>query len=306
MNISIKEARRQGLIELESLDFDLNLKSLEVDLLLLHALKIEGAGREYLISQSEQIISENTLEIFLDLVARRKTLEPIAYLINQKEFLGREFYVDRRVLIPRPETEELVQLVVKRIVEKNEICRLIDIGTGSGCIPISILAELPSKSVESLIENSFVTDISEDAIKVAKINACRLLPMQFIPKFIKADLLGEELIGLLERETSIFITANLPYIAENDSEVDQSVRKFEPSVALFSEDEGLRHIFKLLSQVCNLINVLKLPENSLSLFLEIGHTQGNRVVSEAIKMGFKSVILHSDLSEKDRFVECIA
>lgn len=62
--------------------------------------------------------------------------------------------------------------------------------------------------------------------------------MQFIPKFFKADLLGKELVGVLERGTSIFITANLPYIAENDSEVDQSVRKFEPSLALFSEDEG--------------------------------------------------------------------
>ncbi len=306
MNKSLKEVRRQGLKELESLDFDPNMKSLEVDLLLLHALKIEGAGREYLISQSEQIISENTLEIFLDLVTRRKTLEPIAYLINQKEFLGREFYVDKRVLIPRPETEELVHLVLKRISEKKEVCRLIDIGTGSGCIPISILAELASKGVGSLVSNSFATDISEDAIKVAKINACRLLPMQLIPKFVKTDLLGGELIEQLECDLRIYITANLPYIAHEDIEVDQSVKKFEPSLALFSEEEGLSHIYKLLNQVYNLIKTLKLPENYLSLFLEIGHTQGNRVVSEAIKTGFKSVILHSDFSEKDRIVECIA
>lgn len=306
MNNSIKEVRRQGLIELGSLDIDPNIKSLEIDLLLLHALKMEGAGRAYLISQSEQIISENTLEIFLDLIARRKTLEPIAYLINQKEFLGREFYVDKRVLIPRPETEELVQLVIRRILEYKRTCTLVDVGTGSGCIPISILAELVSKSTESLVNNSLATDVSEDAIKVAKINACRLLSMQVIPKFIKADLLSNELIGLLKRETPIFITANLPYIAENDSEICPSVRKYEPGLALFSEEEGLNHIFKLLCQAYNLINILELPKNYLSLFLEIGHTQGNRVVSEAIKMGFKSVILHSDLSQKDRFVECIA
>ena len=303
--IFIKDLRRQGFIKLENIQPDANLRSLEADLLLLHALNLEGAGREYLISNSLELVSINIHAIFDGLLKRRCLGEPISYILNRREFFGRDFYVDKRVLIPRSETESLVEIALSRITELNVPTNIIDIGTGSSCIIVSVLSELIEKGHSSLINRSFATDLSDDALKVAKINSSRLLPMEHQPRFFKADLLSTEVLKELSSDDPLVILANLPYIDVLDPETSSFVRDFEPSTALFSANEGRYHISQLLNQVSELSNTLKYKENKILLYLEVGYKQGNKVQFEANKIGFKSAIVHADLSGKDRIVECI-
>jgi len=303
--ISIRDLRRQGFLALENIQSDANLRSLEADLLLLHALKIEGAGREYLISNSLEVISTNICAIYENLLKRRCSGEPLSYIQNRREFFGREFYVDKRVLIPRSETERLVELALSKVIEFNVPTNILDIGTGSSCIVVSILSELIERGRSSLINRSIATDLSDDALKVAKINSSRILPLEYQPYFFKADLLSDEVVKELSSDVPLVILANLPYIDVLDPETCHNVRAFEPSRALFSENDGLNHIFQLLTQVSELYNSLKYKENNIVLYLEVGYKQGNKVQFEANKTGFKSAIIHADLSGKDRIVECI-
>ncbi len=303
--ISLKDLRRQGFLKLENIQAQPDLRSLEADLILLHALKIEGAGREYLISKSLDIVSSDVVSIYLDLLERRSTGEPLAYILNKKEFYGRDFYVDKRVLIPRPETEILVEKALSQIVKENVPINLIDIGTGSGCILISIICELIKLGHSALVDQSISTDMSEEALRLAKINSARLIPMENAPKFLKSDLLSSEVVGNINNKCPLVIIANLPYIDQLDPETCDLVRNFEPNEALFSENEGLQHIFKLLAQVSDLSNSLEFKNNNISLYLEIGYKQANRVQFEANKIGFRSVIVHTDLGGRDRIIECI-
>lgn len=302
---SLKDLRRQGFIKLENIQAQPDLRSLEADLILLHALKIEGAGREYLISKSLDVVSVDVISIYFDLLERRSTGEPLAYILNKKEFYGRDFYVDKRVLIPRPDTEILVEKALTKIVKQNVPTNIVDIGTGSGCILVSMISELIERGHSTLLNQSIATDMSEEALRLAKINSARLLPLDHAPKFLKSDLLSSEVVGRIDNKCPLVILANLPYIDELDPETCDQVRHFEPNEALFSRNEGLEHIFKLLAQVSDLSNFLEFKENKISLFLEIGYKQANRVEFEANKIGFRSVIVHVDLSGKDRIIECI-
>ncbi len=302
---SLKDLRRQGFLILENIQPEPDLRSLEADLILLHALKIEGAGREYLISKSFDILSADVLSIYIDLLERRSTGEPLAYILNKKEFYGRDFYVDKRVLIPRPDTEILVEKALSMIIKQSVSSNIIDIGTGSGCILISIIGELLKLGHSSLINQSIATDMSEEALRVAKINSARLLPMENAPKFLKTDLMSSEIVEEINTKLPLVILANLPYIDELDPETCELVRHFEPKKALFSDNEGLEHIFMLLDQVSKLSNFLEFKNNNISLYLEIGYKQANRVQFEANKIGFRSVIVHADLGGRDRIIECI-
>ncbi len=303
-DLTIKELRRKGFFALKEVQSNDDIRSLEADLILLSALKIEGAGREYLFSNSLESVSADVSVIFLDLLARRSVGEPLAYILNRKEFFGRDFYVDHRVLIPRPETETLVEKALAFIIEQNQKINLIDIGTGSGCIMTSLLGELVNRNLSSLVNIKVASDLSEDALRVAKINTSRLLPMDQIPRFIKADLFSNELVTEVNSEHPLIILANLPYIEVEDQEICKFVRQFEPNRALFSEEGGLQHVFRLLAQVASTHKTLEFKDKSIKLYLEIGYKQANRVQFEASKNGFKSVILHSDLAGKDRIIEC--
>lgn len=201
---------------------------LNCEILLAHIL---GKSREYVFAHNFDDVPEKKITEFLKLVSENRNGCPIAYLISSKEFYGLDFYVDERVLIPRPETELLLDIAVSCLPDRG---RVLDVGTGSGAIAVSLLKKLPDISAVAL-------DISSDALSVAKINAGKHGVLDRI-EFIQSDLL-EGVSGGFD-----VICANLPYIGSEDF-VHENVRKFEPNGALFPGEDGLGLYKKLFQQL---------------------------------------------------------
>lgn len=204
---------------------------------------VMGRDRAYLLSHGEDAVSESVLGRFLDLFGRMIQGEPVAYILGNKEFFGLDFTVDHRVLIPRPETEHLVEKILDYARSSSKggderQLRILDVGTGSGCIAISVAKHLPSAEVVGI-------DISADALAVALGNALAHGVDDRVT-FHQSDLLAS-VDGLFD-----IIVANLPYIGEKRfSFVSKSAADYEPHVALFGGDDGLalyRRFFEQLSR----------------------------------------------------------
>lgn len=197
-----------------------------------------GRTREYLLAHPYEVLEDGSLERYHTLFGRMLAGEPVAYLLGKKEFFGLEFFVDGRVLIPRPETEHLVEYVLN-FVRKSGIRepKILDLGTGSGCIAVSLAKHLPSAWVAG-------SDISLEALEVAKKNAV-FHGVEGRTGFFQADLL-EGLEGPFD-----VIALNLPYIGEKRfSFVSKSAVDYEPHLALFGGEDGLelyRRFFEQLS-----------------------------------------------------------
>ena len=201
---------------------------LNCEILLAHIL---GKSREYVFAHNSDDVTEKEFAGFLELVLENHGGRPIAYLISKKEFYGLDFYVDERVLIPRPETELLLDIAVSCLPDHG---RVLDIGTGSGAIAISLVKKLPDIS-------AVASDISSDALSVARINAGKHGVLDRI-EFVQSDLL-KDISGSFD-----VICANLPYIGSGDF-VDENVRKLEPDKALFPGEDGLGLYKKLFQQL---------------------------------------------------------
>lgn len=199
-----------------------------------------GIGRLKFISDPDQEVSEKVAASFRKVVERRAKHEPVAYITGVKEFYGAEFAVTPDVLIPRPETELLVEKVLE-VLKAGEGClRVLDLGTGSGCIAVTLAREMVSfgRAVGVV-----AVDKSERALFVAQRNAKR----QEVTGHIK--FLGSDWFSALDAQDDRFdvIVSNPPYIAEGDTNLSPSV-KFEPELALFSGPDGLRDISIILEQ----------------------------------------------------------
>jgi len=205
---------------------------LDVELLLGELLQKD---RVYLMAHDDAVVSSFELDGFRDLIKRRKTGLPMAYILGKKEFYGLEFRVNEHVLIPRPETEILVEAVISSI-EEGEL--LVDVGTGSGCIPITILCHRPEL-------RAVAVDISEEALQVAKENAKRHGVGERLQCF-PSDLLKNLPLGLLEGKQFV-VTANLPYVPLDHGVNEEA--QFEPSLALYAKNEGLDLYQKLFDQL---------------------------------------------------------
>lgn len=172
-----------------------------------------------------------------EMVKKRESGTPLAYVVGFREFYGRRFKVNPNVLIPRPETEQVITSVlgIVDILKKNDIT-ILDVGTGSGCIPITLKLELEAEGVRTSVS---AVDISAPALETAKENA----------KELKADVnfFYSDLLSKVDRLPDI-ITANLPYVDMNWDWTSPEI-KLEPALALYSEDGGLAHIKKFLDQV---------------------------------------------------------
>lgn len=228
---------------------NIDVPSLEVEVLLCFILKKD---KVFLYTYPETPLSTYEEKTLGEMVEKRKTHYPLAYLTHNKEFYKRNFYVDERVLIPRPETELLVSSVIEFTKEKN--LTVADIGTGSGCIAITLAKELSNARV-------IACDISKDALDVAKKNASN---HQANITFFQSNLLS-----FLPSDIDV-IVANLPYLKTEDLK-ETSIQN-EPKLALDGSDDGLLIYETLFEQ-------LKEREDSLSaVFLEIGFDQ-----MEAIK-----------------------
>ncbi len=211
---------------------------LEVEVLLAYFL---GKNREYLLSHSEEEIGRADFLKFWKLIERLKNGEPVAYIINEKEFYGLDFFVDKRVLIPRPETEMIVEEAIKWAKKNWErgSLSILDVGTGSGNIAVALAKNIASvRKVDAI-------DIDENALKVAAKNVQKY-GLQKIIKLKKSDLLN----SFAEKQKYDIIVMNLPYIGkEQNNFVEEDVKKHEPNAALFSGKDGLALYKKIFQEI---------------------------------------------------------
>lgn len=212
---------------------------LDCELILANVL---GVDKEYLISHGgNSEFGEDLINLFWAYLKRVKAGEPVAYILKEKEFYGLNFYVDNRVLIPRPETELLVERVLDYLennAEEGRIFKILDVGTGSGNIAVALAANFHNLEVTAL-------DLSGDALEVARINIDQH-GVEDRTQIFQSDLL--EVVE--EGEKYDVIVANLPYIGTvSNNDVEENVRKYEPARALFAGNDGLELYKKMFQQV---------------------------------------------------------
>ncbi len=264
--------------------------------------------KTFLLAHPEHILSREEQDILHRCAERRKNHEPLAYITGEKEFFGLPFFVTPSTLIPRPETEILVEHVLDKIREQRtgnneqgtKEISIIDIGTGSGCIPISIAKTLRSTHPDIFSYTKFIaTDISKAALAIAEKNAKRHTLDTNI-SFLESDLLSE-LPDTYLQSPSIIITGNLPYLSETiyRSSADD-VRLYEPQSALQGdENDGTTLIIALLKQYIE----KSIYPAIYFLILEISPEQGTLLLSQG-KVFFpqSKVTLLADLSGRNRFL----
>ena len=258
-----------------------NIKNANLDCEVLLS-NIINKDREYVILNSKKNLDKKYIDIFNNLIDRRKKSEPIAYLINKKEFWKETFYIDKNVLIPRPDTEHIVEEVLK-LTQNNSKSHVLDIGTGSGCILLSILKE----------RKNFIgtgIDISKKCIKVSKYNAKRL-ELDNRTKFYISDV-DNFLIGKYD-----VVVSNPPYIENlNLKYLDRDVVNFEPRLALSGGRDGFSEITKVINKTSGLIK-----KNGVFV-LEIGHNQKNKVTEKLKAKGFYIKKVLKDYGKNDRCI----
>lgn len=222
------------------------------------------------------------IDDFFSLVYRAQRGEPIAYIIGKKYFLDFAFLTSSATLIPRPETEELVELVLRDIDSQPTI--ILDIGTGSGCIACSLALYRPSSRI-------YAVDISLEALQIAYINACTYNITSI--HFLQADLY----MLPFQPNTFTHIVSNPPYLSQEEHRhLGISVKDFEPYQALVAGETGLEAIKGVLDTSYTLL------QNDGLLYLEIGHLQRQEIERYVTNMGWKYCVCKEDLSHKERFL----
>lgn len=272
-----------------------SLPPLETELLLAFLL---NKSREFLLAHPEARISETAFHDFKKLEVKRLRNWPIAYLIGSKEFYGLDFRVSPSVLTPRPETEKIVEDMV-RIAEASALKPLIiDIGTGSGAIIISVAKELKRLAPETYRRAEFLAaDISGKALKVAAQNAVKHRLNNKI-SFRKGDLLAPLKLDKRElRGYELIIAANLPYLTKTQIMKSPSISR-EPLLALDGGPDGLKYYRRLFKQLAALKNV-----GNIRIICEIDDSQAKKIkeLTERYFPAAVSKIIH-DLSGKKRFL----
>lgn len=217
---------------------------LDCEVVLAHVLGVDSA---YLLAHNNEEVSEDLYALFGVYLKRLKSGEPVAYIVQEKEFFGLNFFVDKRVLVPRPETELLVEKVIEYINAqsyKGTKLRILDVGTGSGNIAVALARYFEDNGLD-LIDEIVAVDSDEAAIEVAKIN----IEQHTVDH--KINVFQSDLLEVLEDYESFdIIVANLPYIGEVENRfVSADVEKYEPSGALFAGNDGLELYKKMFQQI---------------------------------------------------------
>lgn len=251
---------------------------LTAELLLAHVLKVD---RVRLYVDHDRPLEAEELATYRALISRRLAYEPTQYLTGAKEFYGRRFQVDPRVLIPRPETELLVEEVLK-VLPKDAPSRVVDLCTGSGCIAITLAAERPLAEV-------FATDLSPGACAVAKENAERLEVAQ------RVAIREGDLFAPLPAEARFdVVVSNPPYIASHEVPTLQAEVQKEPHLALDGGQDGLVLIRRIAEDARTRLH----PGGLLAM--EIGETQGEAVRALLTAAGYTAVRIDPDLERRER------
>ncbi|MEY8216099.1 MAG: peptide chain release factor N(5)-glutamine methyltransferase, partial [Colwellia sp.] len=250
---------------------------LDADILLSLALKKE---RSYLLTWPEKQISNEQLADYLSLLIRRMNGEPIAYITGIKEFWSLSFFVSTDTLIPRPDTETLIELVLT-LYHGNEGLSCLDLGTGTGAIALALASEKPSWKIEAI-------DYNQNAIALAQKNAKHL-------NLSQVDIYQSDWFSSVEKhKTFDLIVSNPPYIDSDDENLNQGDIRFEPISALVAKDQGLADIKFIAEQA---VAYLK-PQGKL--FFEHGFEQGQVVRDILIRCGYKKPKTEQDLNGHDR------
>jgi len=252
---------------------------LDTEILMAKAL---GKNREYVVLNNNKTLKEKNLNHFKELIQERATKKPIAYLLNKKCFWKDEFYLNRETLIPRPDTETIIEQVLKITKNKSKL-RVLDIGVGSGCILLSVLKEK---------KNFYGTgiDISKNSLDICKINAKKLLVDERV-KFYKTD------VDKFDQGKYDLIVSNPPYIKRCDlKHLEKDVFKFEPMQALDGGIDGLSVIRKVINKSSDLL------KKNGKFILEIGFDQKNKVIKLLNKKGFYINSTLKDLAKNDRCI----
>jgi release factor glutamine methyltransferase len=246
--------------------------------------KVLNKDRKYVLLNSLKKISNNDLNNYEILISKRSLRKPVAQLINKKFFWKSEFYVNNYTLIPRPETELIIENVIELTNHKNKL-HVLDIGIGSGCILLSILKEKKTFYGTGI-------DISKKCLNISKINALSLNVISRL-KLFKSNV-DKFSIGKYD-----LIVSNPPYINKKDLKyLDRDVANFEPRLALDGGLDGLSEIRKVIKKSSELIKI------NGKFILEIGFDQKSKVLNILKKEGFYINKIQKDLANNDRCIVC--
>jgi len=244
--------------------------------------KIFEKDRKFIILNSNKKLSEEKLEQFNCLINKRSKGEPIAYLLNKKDFWKYEFYVDKGILIPRPDSEVVVDQILKLTNNKDNL-RILDIGVGSGCLLLSVLKERKNFHGVGI-------DISKKCIDISNINASKLEISNRV-KFFKSDV-DNFRFGKYD-----LIVSNPPYIKMLDfNNLKKDVINFEPKLALYGGLDGTSEIRKVIKKSSELI------KKNGKFILEIAYDQKNKVIKLLRDKGFYINNVLKDLADNDRCI----
>ena len=275
--MNIQSAIKDGINILT--DKRINTAKLDTEILMAKTLKKD---RKFIILNNNKDLEDKNLKYFNKLIKERASYKPIAHLINKKFFWNNEFFVNENTLIPRPDTEAIVEQVLKLTKHKN-MMNILDIGVGSGCILLSILKER---------KNFYGTgiDISKNALDICKINAKRL------KVYGRAKLYKSDIDKFVEANYDLIIS-NPPYIKSCELKyLESDVIKFEPKLALDGGVDGLSEIRKVIKKSSELI------KKNGKFVLEIGFNQKNKVVKLLKEKGFYINCTLKDLALNDRCI----
>ena len=257
----------------------INTAQLDAEILMTKAV---GKDKKYLIVNNDKELSNEKLNLYKKLINERAKRKPIAYLINQKFFWKYNFFVNEDTLIPRPDTEILIEQILDITKNKNNL-NILDIGVGSGCILLSILKE----------KKNFLgtgVDISKKSINISKINA-KKLKLHDRVKFFNSDV-DKFNIGKYD-----LIVSNPPYINKNNIKyLERDVAKFDPKLALNGGLDGLSEIRKVIIKSSELI------KKNGKFILEIGFNQKNKIINLLKEKGFYINSISKDLANNDRCI----
>ncbi len=238
-------------------------------------------SREEILVNLDQEINEKNILKFEKFIERRSKKEPIAYILQEKEFWSKQFNINKNILIPRPETELLVDKVLKIFKEKK--ISILDVGTGSGCILLSLLSELKNSIGVGI-------DVSKEAIFVAKINRNRF-NLENRAKFFK-----KSIMSVINKKFDL-VVSNPPYIERNDiKNLSEDVKRYEPILALDGGNDGLDFIKKVIYKSKEVLKI------NGTLALEIGNEQIKKVSKILFDNNFRIVHLVNDYKDNVRCV----
>lgn len=311
MNLSIRDIIIEYTDKLENIS---STPRLDIEILISKVLGYEN--KIDLMMNYDRILTDEEFYSFIQLFSKREQSMPIAYIINKREFMGYDFYVDERVLIPRPDTEIIVEEVINIIVEKmnniekNDICcsnnsnsidngdersiKLLDMCVGSGAIALSTSKYLSeNQNIDKNLE-VYGVDISTGALEVSKLN----MKMLEIPnvELIESDLFNSEKLKKLEGQLDV-IVSNPPYIEDDIvATLSKDVKDFEPVLALAGGDDGMDFYNSIIESA---VNYLK---KGGTLIFESGHDQAVKISDKMKSCGFENIYTKKDLQGFERAV----